>query len=135
MPFTRRDFLKSCAAGVATLGAARLPAAAPLPLGGEARAAVPSAGAPDSVFRPLTDAALETATTLGATYADIRIARYREQTAYLRTQAEFGTTKIQHVPNVSDTESFGFGIRVLVNGKWGFAAGHPFLVHSIPPAR
>jgi TldD protein len=53
----------------------------------------------------------------------MRVVRFRDQMAWLRTQAEFGTTKIQHVPYASDSESFGFGVRVLVDGTWGFASG------------
>lgn len=116
MPVTRRSFLKCCALGAAAVSAARTATQQGGPPGAGA------SGGPDPVFRPLTEVALETARSLGASYGDIRIARYREQAAYLRTQAEFGSTKIQHVPQVSDTESFGFGIRVLVNGTWGFAA-------------
>ncbi len=123
MPVTRRTFLKSCAMGAAALGVSELPPALNV-TPGRVLAAVPEGGSPDSAFRPLTSLALETAQKLGASYADIRVARYREQSASLRTQAEFGTSKIQHVPSVSDSESFGFGIRVLIKDTWGFAASH-----------
>ena len=129
MAITRRKFLESC--GVAVVGAAGMPSALGAAVrGGNGGAALAGprgggeGGTPDPVFRPLTDAALETARSLGASYADIRIARYRDQSAFLRTQAEPGGSKIQHVPQVSDRESFGFGVRALVNGTWGFAAGN-----------
>ncbi len=60
----------------------------------------------------LADIALETAQAHGASYADVRIARYLNQFISARD------TKIQ---NVTSTESFGAGIRVIVNGTWGFA--------------
>jgi TldD protein len=61
----------------------------------------------------LADSALSTAKKLGATYADIRINR---------TRLESVTTREQQVQNVSRSQSFGFGVRVLVKGAWGFAA-------------
>jgi TldD protein len=123
MSVTRRKFVGSFALGAAALGMSGLSASAGegKPMPGAAPGAAPGQG-PDTVYRPLTEVALETARSLGASYADIRIARYRSQQAYIRTQADFGTTNIQHVPEVSDSESFGFGVRVLVNGTWGFAA-------------
>lgn len=115
MSASRRDFLRSCALGAAALGIGK----PRLGIGGPASS---ENSGPDTVFRPLTDAALETARALGASYADIRVARYRDQSVSLRTQAESGATAIQHVPEVSDDERFGFGVRVLWKGTWGFAA-------------
>jgi len=66
-----------------------------------------------SVKRSLADAALQTATRLGASYADVRVGRYLNQFLFTRE------AKLQNVVN---TESVGVGIRVLVNGTWGFAA-------------
>src|SRR5215471_4341940 len=115
MWITRRTFLRSCALGAGVLGVADCSASTgkSMPARGAALPG-PREEGPDTVYRPLTAVALDTARSLGSSYADIRIARYRDQSAYLRTQAEFGATKIQHVPYVSDSESFGFGIRVLV---------------------
>ena len=42
----------------------------------------------------------------------------------LRSQTDFATGKLNHVPAVSDSETFGFGIRVLAGGAWGFSASH-----------
>src|SRR6185369_9794425 len=67
---------------------------------------------------------LERAKKAGALYADIRINRYRTQAMSLRSQPDFATGKLNHVPAVSDTESFGFGIRVLAAGAWGFASSN-----------
>ncbi|HPU55702.1 MAG TPA: DNA gyrase modulator, partial [Verrucomicrobiota bacterium] len=63
----------------------------------------------------LADIAVSTARRLGASYADIRINRYR---------AESITTRERQVQNVSRNENFGFGVRVLVKGTWGFAASN-----------
>jgi len=63
----------------------------------------------------VTDAALAHAAKIGASYADIRINRYRRESI---------TTREQQVQNVSRSTSYGFGVRVLVNGAWGFAASN-----------
>ena len=83
-------------------------------------AAVP---APDAM-REMAAFALERARKAGASYADVRINRYRTQVLNLRSQADFATGKLNHVPSVSDTETFGFGVRVLAGGAWGFAASN-----------
>jgi TldD protein len=57
-----------------------------------------------------------------ATYCDIRIVRLREQRIGLRLSPERGTGKTLAVPNVTEDSSFGFGVRVIVNGAWGFAS-------------
>ncbi|WP_370651490.1 TldD/PmbA family protein [Luteitalea sp. TBR-22] len=64
-------------------------------------------------LRDLADAALATARKAGATYADIRINRYRNQ---------FLFTRDRRVDNIVDTEDYGFGVRVIVDGTWGFAS-------------
>lgn len=63
--------------------------------------------------KALADAALNEATAQGATYADVRIGRYLNQ---------FVFTREKQVQGVANTESYGVGIRVIVNGCWGFAA-------------
>lgn len=63
----------------------------------------------------VTDAALEAARSGGASYADIRIVRLRNQSV---------STREKRVTDVSDSSSFGFGVRVLVDGTWGFAASN-----------
>src|SRR5215510_3615265 len=65
--------------------------------------------------KQLADVALNTTKSLGATYTDVRIGRYLNQ---------FVTTREKKVQNVANTESFGVGIRVIVNGTWGFAASN-----------
>lgn len=61
----------------------------------------------------LADVALNTARSMGATYADARIGRYLNQYVF---------TREDKVQNVVNTESFGIGIRVIANGTWGFAS-------------
>lgn len=61
----------------------------------------------------LADVALSVAKKLGATYADIRINRYRVESL---------TTRERQVQSVARGSNFGFGVRVLVKGTWGFAA-------------
>src|SRR5713101_2942125 len=66
--------------------------------------------------------AISRATKLGASYADIRINRYRYESVFAREQ---------QVQNVSRTQSFGFGLRVLVKGAWGFAASNRVTPESV----
>src|SRR5690606_32444126 len=61
----------------------------------------------------LADVALNTAKSLGASYADVRIGRYLNQYVF---------TREERVQNVVNSESFGIGIRVIANGTWGFAS-------------
>src|SRR5687767_7069439 len=61
----------------------------------------------------LADLAVALAKKLGATYGDIRINCYRTEQI---------STRERQVQNVSLNQTFGFGVRVLVNGSWGFAA-------------
>ncbi len=66
-----------------------------------------------SLKKKLADIALNAAQSKGATYADVRIGRYLNQ---------FLTTRETRVESISNTESYGMGIRVIANGSWGFAA-------------
>ncbi|MFC6223439.1 TldD/PmbA family protein [Hymenobacter artigasi] len=61
----------------------------------------------------LADAALNAAKAAGASYADVRIGRYLNQSIF---------TREKQVQNIASGESFGVGIRVIANGTWGFAA-------------
>jgi TldD protein len=63
--------------------------------------------------KSLADVALNTAKSSSATYADVRIGRYLNQ---------FVSTRENKVQGIVNTESFGVGIRVIVNGTWGFAS-------------
>jgi TldD protein len=66
-------------------------------------------------MRDLTDRALDTAATRGAGYADVRVVRRRDESI---------TIKTGRVEGVASGESEGFGVRVLVDGAWGFASSH-----------
>lgn len=63
--------------------------------------------------KQMADTALNAARSKGATYADVRIGRYRNQ---------FIITREDKVLNTVDTESYGIGIRVIASGCWGFAS-------------
>ena len=78
--------------------------------------------APSKDLEKLADNALREAKKLKATYCDIRINRYHNQDIALRMSPERGTGKTLEVPNVAEDTSFGFGVRVIANGAWGFAA-------------
>jgi TldD protein len=78
--------------------------------------------------------ALERAKAAGASYADVRINRYRSQFVTFRAQADMMTGKELEVPMVGDTESFGFGLRVLADGAWGFSASHDVTQDAIARA-
>ena len=102
---TRRDFLKATAATAAA-------ALASPPLRGEAGAQLPAPQA-DPFVLELSNEALTAARSAGASYADVRVGRYRRQEI---------ATRERQVQGVSDSESYGIGIRTLINGCWGFAA-------------
>jgi TldD protein len=68
---------------------------------------------PADEMRNLADAALSAARRAGASYADIRINRYRNQYIF---------TRDRRVQNIVNTEDYGFGVRVIVDGTWGFAS-------------
>ena len=64
-------------------------------------------------MRDLTERALDTATLRGATYADVRV---------VHSLSESIAVKSGRVEGVASGESEGFGVRVLVDGAWGFAS-------------
>ncbi len=106
----RRDFLKSGAA------AGALALAAPALRNGELFAQrFPGEELPamDPATRELLMEALNAAKLGGAEFADARIGRYRNN---------FVITREQQIVNVVDTDTLGVGVRVLLNGTWGFGA-------------
>ncbi len=101
----RRSFLRLTGVGMGTL-------------------VIPVLGGPKELFgaitaiptgdkKALADAALNAARSAGATYADVRIGRYLNQVV---------VTREDKVQNTVNTESFGCGVRVIVDGTWGFAS-------------
>ncbi|WP_337170249.1 TldD/PmbA family protein [Gemmatimonas aurantiaca] len=117
---SRRDFLRqggtalgasmgaSLLAGSALAGIPRWLAAAPAP---DPRAL--DAFTDIANVRELMNAALNAAKMAGATYADVRCSRQRQN---------FVFTREQQIQQVVDTDTVGIGVRALVNGTWGFAA-------------
>ncbi len=67
----------------------------------------------DAASRDLAMRALDAAQSAGAAYADVRVNTNRSQNI---------STREQRVTGLSDSETMGFGVRVLVDGTWGFAA-------------
>jgi TldD protein len=64
-------------------------------------------------MRRLCEAAVDAALGAGASYADARVVQRR---------AQMVATKNGLVEEISDLESEGIGVRVLVDGAWGFAS-------------
>ena len=79
-----------------------------------ASVATPRARLPADM-RALTDRALEVATELGSGYADVRIVRRRDESIGIKSG---------RLEGVATSETEGFGVRVLVDGAWGFASSH-----------
>ena len=112
----RRDFLQqggtalgaAALAGTALGALPRLLTAAPAPT---ERALATFTNAAD--VKELMADALNAAKMAGASYADVRVARERQN---------FVFTREQQIQNVVDTDTIGIGVRALVDGTWGFAA-------------
>jgi TldD protein len=66
-------------------------------------------------MRDLTERALDTARAHGASYADARIVHRRTESL---------TVKTGRLEAAAGGETEGIGVRVLVDGAWGFAASH-----------
>jgi len=106
---SRRDFLASTglAASAIALASRRVDAA-----GTRSPILTPDTE-PDPAVKVLLLEALTAAKLAGATWADARVQRARRQSL---------GTREQQVTNVSDTDTIGCGVRVLVDGTWGFSA-------------
>jgi TldD protein len=103
----RRDFLLHSAAGAAAIGAG----SAVLPR--LVQAAVPHEPLDAAVNRELAMRAIDAARSAGASYADFRMAANRTQAV---------GTRERQITFFNDGETYGFGVRVIANGAWGFAA-------------
>ena len=106
MTASRRDFLQQSAAAAAAVGLASSALAQPA-------VAAPPSFQGDPSHKELVLRAIDAAKAAGADYADARISSARSQ--------NIGTRE-RRVTNIGDNETFGFGVRVLVGGAWGFAA-------------
>src|SRR4051812_40492498 len=67
----------------------------------------------EQLLQDVCSAALDAAKKAGASYCDVRIHRRRNESV---------TVRDDHVDGVSDDESYGVGVRVLVDGAWGFSS-------------
>ncbi len=105
----RRDFLRTTAVTAAGLSVLGRPEALHGILSPTAHAPV----VPDPDRRALAMRALDAARAAGAQYADVRINTNRNQAV---------STRERRVTGLSDNVTSGFGVRVLVEGTWGFAA-------------
>ena len=123
---SRREFLSRCGAGAAVWTA--------LGNGDWSRVSAAAAELDVGQLGELAAFAIERAKAAGATYADIRINRYRSQNVGFRIQSDRATGKPVEVPSVSDSGSFGFGLRVLADGAWGFSASHEVTREAIARA-
>ncbi len=103
---TRRDFIRNTSMATAALCApARATAMESLSAATHGQGGVS--------FRELCLLALDAARTAGASYADVRIVNTRNQ---------FISTRESRVTSLGDSETSGFGVRVLAGGAWGFTA-------------
>jgi TldD protein len=107
----RRDFLKKAGGlAAATLAAGAIPRSAQALFTSPFETPPP---AMDPAVKELLLEAINAAKLAGASFADARISRF---------QQNFVFTREQQIQNVVDTETFGCGVRALVDGTWGFAA-------------
>jgi TldD protein len=103
MAITRRTFL-----GGSALAALTTACGGDRTLGRAAQGPIADRTLDDVVSR-----ALDAAKRGGASYADVRIVRRRTESIY---------TREDHVVSVGAAETYGIGVRVIVDGAWGFAA-------------
>nr|WP_276901972.1 TldD/PmbA family protein [Pedobacter kyonggii] len=104
----RRDFLYMTGVGLGTSMMPNIPAFGKIISVEESLTPVDIA-----LKKKMADVALNAAKNKGATYADVRIGRYLNQVV---------ATRETRVENISNSESYGLGVRVIANGSWGFAA-------------
>ncbi len=90
-----------------------------------AAAAVAQLKAAPTERESFAEKALGIAKKAGVTYADIRISRYDNQRIF---------TRERQVQNISSDSSYGYGVRVLKKGAWGFGASNDFSEKSLAEA-
>ena len=111
MSTSRRDFIRTTSAATA---AGLTLAATGQPLWAERAGGLLSPTFQgDAATAELLMRALEAAKSAGAQYADARFSHNRTQNIF---------TRERRVGNLANNETMGVGVRVLVNGAWGFAA-------------
>jgi TldD protein len=111
---SRRQFLRHASIAAATIGAAgRLDAQVLQRAFTNGSGSADLFDPADPALRELAMLALDAARSAGAHYADVRFSRNRSQNVF---------TRERRVQGISENDTFGFGIRTLVDGSWGFAA-------------
>ncbi len=121
----RREFLKYGAAFAALLGTTREARAMARTLAASGPPLLPEMIPDAAQIKALMADALAAARTAGASYADVRVGRQRQN---------FVFTREQQIQNVVDTDSLGCGVRVLVDGTWGFAATRMLTTDAVAAA-
>ena len=102
----RRRFLKYAGCAACALGIDHFP------YGSHAAAAQASDALDPAARLKLADLALTLAKAAGASYADVRVGR---------TQAEFIRARERRIEKFDAGVMVGLGVRVLIDGSWGFA--------------
>jgi TldD protein len=121
---TRRDFLKQSGLAAAGIAAARVIGPAHAPWLHGAQPGITEMPADDRI-RDLMMTALDAAKGAGASYSDVRIGRYRNSIV---------ATRERQITRTVDTDSIGAGVRVLVDGTWGFAATNLLTTDAVAAA-
>src|SRR5438093_4504415 len=106
----RREFVKTMAGSTIAISMPQVSMRPAVALGEDAYHQLDA-----GLFRKLADHALARAKKLGASYADIRVCRYENETL---------STREDRVESIGNSKDSGFGVRVLINGTWGFASSH-----------
>jgi TldD protein len=78
-----------------------------------------------AAIRALLMAAINAAKMAGASYADVRVQRKSQHAVF---------TREHQVLNVVDSDTIGCGVRVLVDGTWGFAASRVLTTDGVAQA-
>ena len=73
-------------------------------------------------MKALMTRALDLAQAAGAQYADIRVVENRTENMQVKNGV---------VESLNFAESMGFGVRVLLNGAWGFSSSHELTAEEI----
>ena len=67
----------------------------------------------DEYIKKLADKSISLSKQKGASYSDFRLSNFRSQRI---------STRENVIQDISDSENYGFSVRVLVDGTWGFAS-------------
>jgi TldD protein len=80
------------------------------------------APAPTTTATSIANLAIDMIRKAGCAYGEVRFCTYRMQNLYARDRS---------LSNLADNVSSGFGVRVLLDGAWGFAASHRTTVAEV----